>query len=417
MPQTSMVVANKDVVRPFDHNSVVVDLGELYGMDPVRQTVLFGAVDANGLPAWLRTPTFTAQIPQMTSNSAPSGTVTASAEYTAGSNDAWRAFDRLSSSLWSPGPSTTTGWVAYDWGSPKVIVMYEITSYSDGGFTNVNPKNWTFEGWNGATWVVLDTQTNITWSAGSQVKSFAINNSTGYNKYRLNVTANNGYTQLLLGDLQMYTLATGSVTGVDILAATTNVRVSFATGFTAGIRSDKNYTFTADVSNAWNTLGSFVTAYLYIDYNTGTPTYGFTTLRPVYSPVAPTSPATNQHWFDTINYLMKYWNGSAWATVTTGRVFIGEVTTGAGGLPLANTVVHYAYRGIYAPGRVTAAASSSVTKNHNIGSDVVTVQVLEATAANGSLRPTTLTGLTANTVTFTTGAGVLEVLPIIKRAF
>lgn len=76
----------------------------------------------------------------------------------------------------------------------RVATQYVIRGRDD--ILNRNPKNWTFEGSNnGSSWTTLDTQTNITWSAG-QTKTFNFSNSTAYLYYRLVVTANNGDTYL-----------------------------------------------------------------------------------------------------------------------------------------------------------------------------------------------------------------------------
>lgn len=401
---------------PASHvNNLVLDAQELFGRS-VRQTVRAGAVDAAGAAAFLRFPTFTAEVPQMTGTTAPSGTVTCSSENTGGGQDAWHAFDRTPSGVWAPS-SGTTGWVAYDWGTPKTITVYTVQAYSDGAFLNVNPKNWTFEGWNGSAWVVLDTQTNAPWTSASQVLTFGFTNATGYNKYRLNISANNGHATLLyLGDLQMYDLTSGTATGVDILGATVPLVTTLAAGVsTAGLWQDYQITVNSNVSGAWGSFAASTTYYLYQDRDTttGVVTYGSTTLKPTYSPVSPTSPATGQHWFDLTSWQMKRWSGSAW--VVFQRLFLGECTTNTLSQPTVGLA--YALQGVYIPGRITASASTTYTKNHNLGTDLAIAQVHEATSAGGSLRPVGLTGLTATTYTLTTGAGVVEIQPIIRRAF
>jgi hypothetical protein len=60
---------------------------------------------------------------------------------------------------------STTGWVGVDFGANKTITAYGIMPYyhdplGGGGYSN-NIQSWTFEGWNGSSWVVLDTRTNI----------------------------------------------------------------------------------------------------------------------------------------------------------------------------------------------------------------------------------------------------------------
>jgi hypothetical protein len=124
-------------------------------------------------------------IPQMSSNTTPSGAAIASAQQSAGVA-AWNAFDRNTGTAWNPG-TANTGWLGYQFTSGKVIKRYGFFSHT----TNTqSPRTWTFEGSNnGSTWVVLDTQTNFVTSV-SIFYSFDISaNTTSYTYYRINVTA------------------------------------------------------------------------------------------------------------------------------------------------------------------------------------------------------------------------------------
>lgn len=137
-------------------------------------------------------------IPIMTSNTAPSGVASASSEYDA-SFAAWRAFNKAASG-WS-NTSGTSGWLAYEYTTAKTVIAYEITAY--GPSATRSPKTWTFEGWDGSGWIVLDTQTNApAWSAGER-RLYEISNSTAYIKYRLNVTASGDGTYVLLAEMSM----------------------------------------------------------------------------------------------------------------------------------------------------------------------------------------------------------------------
>lgn len=96
---------------------------------------------------------------------------------------------------------TTTGVIGQDFYRDVVINQYKIYIYST---TNTaNPNSWTFEGYNGSDWIVLDAQTNqyslftIGWN------TYSINNSVGYKQYRMNITANGGHaTQLHIIELE-----------------------------------------------------------------------------------------------------------------------------------------------------------------------------------------------------------------------
>lgn len=84
-----------------------------------------------------------------------------------------------------------------------------------------------------------------------------------------------------------------------------------------------------NVQNAWGPLSGPGTKYLFwdIDMLSGALSRGFTSLGPMYTSTQPTNPLADQHWFDTINSIMKVWNGKAW--IEKIRVFAGRVTSNA----------------------------------------------------------------------------------------
>ncbi len=127
-------------------------------------------------------------IPDMTSNSAPSGVASAKDEYTA-SWRAWKAFNRNLTNRWAGATGTPT-WLKYDFGSgnEKTIVQYIIRIHSS---SNDYPVAWTFEGSNDdSNWTTLDTQ------SGQYIPPYGVNyynlndftNTTSYRYYRLNVS-------------------------------------------------------------------------------------------------------------------------------------------------------------------------------------------------------------------------------------
>jgi hypothetical protein len=123
-------------------------------------------------------------IPQMSSNTTPSGVAAASSVQSGFS--IWNAFDRNTGTAWQSNTSNS-GWLSYQFPTGRIIKRY-------GFFTNANNtgniRTWTFEGSNnGSTWVVLDTQTNFVTGA-STFFSFDISaNTTSYTFYRINITA------------------------------------------------------------------------------------------------------------------------------------------------------------------------------------------------------------------------------------
>lgn len=133
------------------------------------------------------------QVPAMTSNTAPSGT--ASASTVNSTNAAWQAFDRdsiSSNTRWLA--NATTGWVRYDFGAGngKVVNYYALTGMNDTSLTR-NPKTWILQGSNdGSTWTDLHTVTNAAAFTQNETRTFYVNNTNSYQYYRLNISANQG---------------------------------------------------------------------------------------------------------------------------------------------------------------------------------------------------------------------------------
>ncbi|WFR62116.1 hypothetical protein P9222_28300 [Paenibacillus amylolyticus] len=141
-------------------------------------------------------------IPAMTSNTTPSGVVDASSTYT--TFYPWKAFDRIvDPNGWVAASGILVGWLSYEFPQAKLITAYSIKS----GTTPVNrpPKTWTFEGWDGTKWVILDTRTNEPNFTVEEFRLYEFKNKVGFKKYRINVTANQGAGDFLaIGDLGMY---------------------------------------------------------------------------------------------------------------------------------------------------------------------------------------------------------------------
>jgi hypothetical protein len=123
-------------------------------------------------------------IPQMSSNTTPSGAAAASG-VNAGFA-AYLAFDRNTGTTWQSNVANT-GWLSYQFPTGRIIKRYGFFTWT----SNVsNPRTWTFEGSNnGSTWTTLDTQTNFV-TGVSTFYSFDISaNTTSYTYYRINITA------------------------------------------------------------------------------------------------------------------------------------------------------------------------------------------------------------------------------------
>jgi hypothetical protein len=123
-------------------------------------------------------------IPQMSSNTTPSGAAAASSVN--GANPAWQAFDRNTGTVWQSS-SVNAAWLSYQFPTGKIIKRYGFFSHSNNA---QNIRTWTFQGSNdGSTWTTLDTQTNFV-TGVSTFFSFDIStNTTSYTYYRINITA------------------------------------------------------------------------------------------------------------------------------------------------------------------------------------------------------------------------------------
>ena len=136
------------------------------------------------------------------------GTVTASGENPP-NEDKTKAFDDTTSTKWLT--SGSTGWIQYDFAGTTAYAIneYHISSANDAvTYPGRNPKNWTLQGSNnGTSWTTVDTRTNISFTANYQELTFSFTNTTAYQMYRLNITANNGGTEIQLSEIEMF--ATG----------------------------------------------------------------------------------------------------------------------------------------------------------------------------------------------------------------
>lgn len=131
------------------------------------------------------------------------GTVTASSTSSPSGEEKEKAFDSNPSTKWLI--TTNAGWIQYKFatGVTQTVTSYSITSAND--VPARDPKNWTLQGSNnGTSWTTLDTRTNETFASRFLKKTYTFSNTTAYAYYRLNVSANNGDTNLQLADIGLY---------------------------------------------------------------------------------------------------------------------------------------------------------------------------------------------------------------------
>ena len=96
-----------------------------------------------------------------------------------------------------PGQLSLPSWLEYDFGpgNDKIVNGYTIIAHASqvGGWNpdSYNPKTWTFEGHDGAAWIVLHSVAD----GGllkNVAKEFTFANTTAYQRYRISITASNG---------------------------------------------------------------------------------------------------------------------------------------------------------------------------------------------------------------------------------
>lgn len=117
------------------------------------------------------------------------------------------AFDNDPNTYWQTTPNTYPVWLSYQSFMPFISKGYSLTAGPWGiganGFAML-PKNWTFEGSNnGINWIILDTQTNQSSWTTSQKRIYSFNNTQAYSFYRLNISANNGKSKIIVTNLEI----------------------------------------------------------------------------------------------------------------------------------------------------------------------------------------------------------------------
>lgn len=128
-------------------------------------------------------------IQAMTTNTTPSGIADSSAP--TGAFQPYYVFDQIATTAWGSS-NTNTGWVSYDYGTNKLIKRYYIKAITVSGYTY--PVGWNFEGWNGSSWVVLESKTGMGATINSGYASPLLTHITSYSKYRINITASANIT-------------------------------------------------------------------------------------------------------------------------------------------------------------------------------------------------------------------------------
>jgi alpha-mannosidase len=248
------------------------------------------------------------------------GTITASGE-NAPNEGKDKAFDDDVSSKWLT--FTNTGWIQYDFAgtSAYAINQYTITSANDAtSYSGRNPKNWTLQGSNdGSSWTAVDTRTNVSFTDNFQKLTFSCANTTAYQMYRLNITANNGGAEIQLSEIEMFDngatptpgpTATPTLTPTPTPTATPGPAALFSDGF-----ESNNFT-TGGWTNSGCTLGStykYAGTYAAIFNSSDSLTKAFSTVG--YKDIQVKYARYTRSCETDDHFMVEWYNGSAWTVL------------------------------------------------------------------------------------------------------
>lgn len=166
--------------------------------------------------------------PQMTSNSAPSpNIVSASSTYHIG--EEYYCFNHDPVVYWVASSGNITGWIKFDFGSGNEHKVNEyLMAAHDYGHSTTSPKSWTFQGSNDdSTWTTLDTQTNQALWDAKEMRTYAFTNNVAYRYFKIDVTENQGSTDLLrLGEIELYIVWPSEDLIIPILCTVSSIALS-----------------------------------------------------------------------------------------------------------------------------------------------------------------------------------------------
>ena len=143
-------------------------------------------------------------VPTMTGNTAPEGECFGSTGYGGTTDKHYRAFDKSTTTHWSPGQGAIPFLIGYDF-KKDVIVKYVSISNRAATPTH-SPKAFDVQAYDSknAKWITLLTSSNSDTSTNG-VKNCVINNNNAYQRYRVYITSTNstdGYCNI--GEIQFY---------------------------------------------------------------------------------------------------------------------------------------------------------------------------------------------------------------------
>ena len=127
-----------------------------------------------------------------------------------GSETPAMAFDNLTSTKWYNFNTTGIIWIQYQFcsGASYAINSYSITSANDSPLRDPKTVN-LYGSNNGVNYTLLDSRANIAFTTRFQTQTFTFTNSTSYQYYRLEMSANTGNDGLQVAEIEL--IETGAV--------------------------------------------------------------------------------------------------------------------------------------------------------------------------------------------------------------
>ncbi len=135
--------------------------------------------------------------------------------YSADSGTAANAFDGSPSTEWIVGSSGLPRWLRVAFAAAQTVRQYGIRARASFASSD-SPRTFTFEGWDGTAWVLLDSRVAETGWTNGQLRSFTLAAPASCSEFRLVVTAGSGGGNTGLAELELYR----TVGGPNIAAST-----------------------------------------------------------------------------------------------------------------------------------------------------------------------------------------------------
>lgn len=92
--------------------------------------------------------------------------------------------------------------INYDFGTATYVNSYKIFGWSKEAYKSV-PKSWVFQGFDGAEWKDLDTQSNQSFAQNEEKTFTFFSNNASFSKYRIKVTEIASGTRLYIYEIQL----------------------------------------------------------------------------------------------------------------------------------------------------------------------------------------------------------------------